>query len=57
LQADAVGMLEKENEVRIAEVSWLSREDRPKACGTMVVNDDFLSGYAWRPYEPSLPVA
>ena len=30
-------MLEKENEVRIAEISWLSRKDLPKAYGSMVV--------------------
>ena len=36
-QADAIDMLEKENEVGIAEMSWPSRKDLPKACGTMVV--------------------
>jgi hypothetical protein len=30
-------MLEKENEVKIAKVSWLSRKDSPKAYGSMVV--------------------
>jgi hypothetical protein len=30
-------MLEKENEVKIAKLSWLSRKDSPKAYGSMVV--------------------
>lgn len=37
LRTGAVEMLEKENEVRIAKVSWLSRKDLPKAYGSMVV--------------------
>lgn len=37
LRNGAVEMLEKENEVRIAKVSWLSRKDLPKAYGSMVV--------------------
>jgi len=36
LRAVAVEMLEKKNEVRIAEISWLSRKDLPKAYGSMV---------------------
>jgi hypothetical protein len=30
-------MLEKENDVKIAKLSWLSRKDSPKAYGSMVV--------------------
>ncbi|KAI7713817.1 hypothetical protein KC353_g7264, partial [Hortaea werneckii] len=37
LRNGAVEMLEKENEVRIAKVSWLSRKDLLKAYGSMVV--------------------
>lgn len=37
LRTGVVEMLEKENEVRIAKVSWLSRKDLPKAYGSMVV--------------------
>jgi hypothetical protein len=37
LRTGAVEMLEKENEVRIAKVSWPSRKDLPKAYGSMVV--------------------
>jgi hypothetical protein len=37
LRTGAVEMLEKENEVRIAKISWLSRKDLPKAYGSMVV--------------------
>jgi hypothetical protein len=37
LRTGVVEMLEKENEVRIAKVSWISRKDLPKAYGSMVV--------------------
>jgi hypothetical protein len=37
LRTGAVEMLEKENEVSIAKISWLSRKDLPKAYGSMVV--------------------
>ena len=37
LRTGAVEMLEKENEVRIAKISWLSRKDVQKAYGSMVV--------------------
>jgi len=37
LRTGAVEMLEKENEVSIAKISWLSRKDVPKAYGSMVV--------------------
>jgi hypothetical protein len=37
LRTGVVEMLEKENEVRIAKISWLSRKDLPKAYGSMVV--------------------
>jgi hypothetical protein len=37
LRPGVVEMLEKENEVRIAKVSWLSRKDSGKAYGSMVV--------------------
>jgi hypothetical protein len=37
LRAGVVEMLEKENEVRITKVSWLSRKDLPKAYGSIVV--------------------
>jgi hypothetical protein len=37
LRTGIVEMLEKENEVRIAKLSWLSRKDLPKAYGSMVV--------------------
>ena len=37
LRTGAVEMLEKENEVSIAKVSWLSRKDLPKAYWSMVV--------------------
>lgn len=37
LRTGIVEMLEKENEVKIAKVSWLSRKDLPKAYGSMVV--------------------
>jgi hypothetical protein len=37
LRTGIVEMPEKENEVRIAKLSWLSRKDLPKAYGSMVV--------------------
>jgi len=37
LRTGIVEMLEKENEVKIAKVSWLSRKDLPKAYGSMVL--------------------
>lgn len=37
LRTGAVEMLEKENEVSIAKISWLSRKDVQKAYGSMVV--------------------
>jgi len=37
LRTGAVEMLEKENEVRIAKISWLSQKDLPKAYRSMVV--------------------
>jgi hypothetical protein len=37
LRTGIVEMLEKENEVKIARISWLSRKDLPKAYGSMVV--------------------
>ncbi|KAI7705111.1 hypothetical protein KC353_g13078 [Hortaea werneckii] len=37
LRIAATEMLEKENEVKIAKLSWLSRKDSPKAYGSMVV--------------------
>jgi len=37
LRTGVVEMLEKENEVSIAKISWLSRKDLPKAYGSMVV--------------------
>jgi hypothetical protein len=37
LRTGVVEMLEKENEVRIAKISWLSLKDVPKAYGSMVV--------------------
>ena len=37
LRTGVVEMLEKENEVKIAKVSWLSRKDVPKAYGSLVV--------------------
>jgi len=37
LRTGVVEMLEKENEVRIEKISWLSRKDLPKAYGSMVV--------------------
>jgi len=37
LRTGVVEMLQKENEVKIAKVAWLSRKDLPKAYGSMVV--------------------
>lgn len=37
LRVGVTEMLEKENEVNIARLSWLSRKDSPKAYGSMVV--------------------
>ncbi|KAI6824489.1 hypothetical protein KC343_g180 [Hortaea werneckii] len=37
LRVGATEMMEKENEVKIAKLSWLSRKDSPKAYGSMVV--------------------
>lgn len=37
LLAGATEMLERENEVKIAKIAWLSRKESPKACGSMVV--------------------
>lgn len=37
LRPGVVEMLEKENEVKIAKISWLSRKDSTKAYGSMVV--------------------
>lgn len=37
LRTGAVEMLGKENEVRIAKISWLTRKGLPKAYGSMVV--------------------
>jgi hypothetical protein len=37
VRADVQEMLEKENDVKIARLSWLSRKDSPKAYGSMVV--------------------
>lgn len=37
LRTGAVEMLEKENEVKIAKISWLSRKDIQKVYGSMVV--------------------
>ena len=36
LRVGVTAMLEKENEVKIAKVSWLSQKDSPKAYGSMV---------------------
>jgi hypothetical protein len=37
VRAGVTEMLEKENDVMIAKLSWLSRKDLPKAYGSMVV--------------------
>lgn len=37
LRVGATELMEKENEVKIAKLSWLSRKDSPKAYGSMVV--------------------
>lgn len=37
LRTGAVEMLEKENEVSITKISWLSRKDVQKAYGSIVV--------------------
>jgi hypothetical protein len=37
VRAGVMEMLEKENDVKIAKLSWLSRKDSPKAYGSMVV--------------------
>jgi hypothetical protein len=37
VRAGVTEMLEKENDVKIAKLSWLSRKDSPKAYGSMVV--------------------
>ena len=38
VRASVTEMLEKENDVKIAKLSWLSRKDSPKACGSPVVH-------------------
>ena len=37
VRASVAEMLRKENDVKIAKPSWLSRKDSPKACGPMAV--------------------
>ena len=37
LRVGVTAMIEKENEVKIAKVSWPSRKDSPKAYGSMVI--------------------
>jgi hypothetical protein len=47
LQPGAVEMLEKENEVKIAKIVWLSKKDSGKAYGSMVVYMSRSSEAAW----------